>query len=249
MSVEALDKRMTFGMFVKGIGKRIQSVLSRAVPAEEKLDLILGEMEKDVQEKRVTARSIRARMVAISDPETKELEPLERLRARRKKIVELGAKVLAEKEQMEKDGDLAGAKKKAAWLGQLTQEAKALGVSVSSMESTHETLQEAYNIALENYKVALGSYEHVKNNGKAMLEAIKAHQDALSIRDRAKPEAVDASFLDDLTEELEKAQGELRSDKQIDKELDATNPELDLNEEKEAATQESILQEFREAVK
>ena len=250
MSVQALDKRMTFGMFVKGIGKKLQSIMARSISPEEKMDLILSEMEKDTQEKRVTARGIRAQMVAIADEESEDLEPLERMKSRRGKMGEFGAKILGEKEAAEKAGDEALARKKNAQLAQVAQEIKALGATLSSMESSYVTLKEAYEVAMENYRVALASYEHIRQNGRTMLMAIKAHQDALKVRDKTKtqPARADASFLDDLTRELSKAKGELRSDRQIDMEMDATNS-VHFETEEQIEADAAIVAELRKAQK
>ena len=107
-------------------------------------------------------------------------------------------------------------------------------------------------MALENYKVGLAALERTKAQGPTLLLAIKAHQDALKVRDASrKPAGVaDASFLDELTKELDQSQGELRSDRQLDKDLDATAPSGTMAEFAAAdrqAVDEGILQEFRNA--
>ena len=76
MAVAALDRRLSFTMFVKGLGQKIQGILSKAIEPEKKLELIVEAMATDVQGKRTTAREIRARMVALSDPDNQTLEPL-----------------------------------------------------------------------------------------------------------------------------------------------------------------------------
>lgn len=252
MGVEAIDRRLSFKMFVKGLGQKLQGVLAKSLPPEEKLKVILEEMEKDVSSKRVTAREIRARMVALSDPTTETLEPMERLRIRKEKLVSIGAKVLKEKELAEASGESDKVVELSTQLGQLTQEVRAVKVSLSSIESTYQTLKEAYEVALENYKVGLAAYEHAKDNGPSLLMAIKAHQDALQVRDQARrpPKAVDASFLNDLSTELGKAQQELRSDQQLDQELDATNSTAysAFSEADGQSVDEEIMKEFREKV-
>ncbi len=245
MKVEALDKKMTFSMFVKGIGNKLKSIMAKTISPEEKLKLIENEMSQDVHSKRVTARTIRAKMVALADPDTAQLEPLERLRARREKLVALGAKVLKEQEEAVAASNQGVVKEKTAELKKITKEVKSLDPSLASLETTYETLKESYEVALENYKVALAAYDHVKNNGSTLLFAIKAHQEALQVKDNAKTgTTVDASFLDELEGELTKAQQELRSDNQLDKELDTDEPSV-LESQEQADAEQSILDEFR----
>ena len=141
MAIEALDKRVSFGMFLKGIGQKLQGIMARSIAPEEKLKLILEEMGEDAHRKRVAARTIRAKMAALADPDTQQLEPLERLRARRQKIVAFGGVVLKERDALVAEGKAEEAEKKTAQLGQLAQEARSLGVSVSSMEATYGTLK------------------------------------------------------------------------------------------------------------
>ena len=234
MSTQALDKRITFGMFLKSIGQKLQGIMAKSISAEEKLQLITEEMEKDVASKRATARSIRAKMVALADPDTKELEPLEKLRAKRAKLVTLGAEAV-------KNNDLVRANK-------IANEIKALESPLASLEATYSTLVSSYEIALENYKTSQASYEHVKNNGSTLLFAIKAHQEALQLRDNARSDSgkgSDTSFLNDLERELSKASAELKSDKEIDREVEGANMSvLD-----ETPDNEAILNEFKSAVK
>ena len=249
MGITALDARVNFKMFLQGIGQRIQGILAKSLSPEQKLSLILEEMCNDTQQKRLTARSIRTRMVSLSDPETKELEPLEQLKAKREKFVKLGSQVLKEKEVFEANGKAEEAKLKEAQLGQISQEIKTLDMPLRSMESTYETLKESYEVALQNYKTALAAYEHTKENGPTILLAIKAHQEALQTRDatRKPQKQIDASFLNDLAGELESAKGALRSDKEIDREMDATNPSVNklMVEQDRNSIDENILAEFR----
>lgn len=206
---KAMDNRITVGMWVQGMSKRFQGILAGTLSPEEKLALIVKEMEKDVQEKRVLARQIAAQMRAIKDPDTKELEPLEAAEARRTKLVKLGGANLDKPEI----------------LGQVQQEIKGLEALITSQSATYQTLSESYDVAMANYKQTLAALDNARNNGPAMLAAIKAHEDALKMRDRARTqEEVDASFMSDLAVELQKTQAELRSDEAIDADLDATRP-------------------------
>lgn len=246
MSVATLDRRLSFKMFVKGLGQKLQDILGKSIAPEQKLDLILEEMAVDVQAKRKTAREIRARMVALSDPENDTLEPMERLQARRKKLVEVGKQVLAQRDAVT---DLSEKAKLDAQLGQLTQEVKSVSTSLSSLEATHQTLKDSYEVALGNYKVGLAAYERTKENGPTLLLALKAHQDALATRDQSrKPSsAVDASFLNDLEQELGQAESQLKSDYELDKELDATRPDVHplMAAADRAEVDDKILAEFR----
>ena len=246
MSIAALDRRLSFKLFVKGLGQKLQDILGKTIAPEKKLELILEEMARETYAKRKTAREIRARMMALCDPDSATLEPIEQLQARRKKLVAVGAQILKQQEASTDESEKA---KLSAQLGQLTQEVKAVSQSLSSMESTHSSLKESYEIALETYKVSLAAYERAKENGPALLLALKAHQDALQLRDAArKPQATgDASFLDDLTQELERSQKEVQSDHAIDEELDALKPRVHplMAEADRQEADATILQEFR----
>lgn len=211
VKIKALDSKVNFGMFLKAMGGRLQSLLASTLTPEEKLVQIIKELEKDVQGKRVLARQIKAQMSAIADPDTKELEPLEAFQARRVKLVKLG-------------GTMVNDPSKTAQLGQLQQEIKALDVQISSQQNIYDTLKESYDLARSNYQQALSSLDMVKSNGPAMLKAIQAQKDALEMRDRAKSQdTVDVSFMNELTAEFSMASAELRSDKEIDNDLDATS--------------------------
>lgn len=246
MAIVSLDTRLNFKLLVKGLGQKLQEILGKALPPEQKLQLILEQMRADVQTKRKTAREVRARMVALSDPESEQLEPMERLALRRKKLVEVGATVLKQQEAASEESAKA---KLTAQLGQVTQEVNAVSTSLNSLASTYATLKDAYAIALETYKVSLAAYERAMENGPTLLLAIKAHQEALALRDatRKPKETVDASFLDDLTHELEKSQKEVQSDHAIDRELDSTVNDVHplMQQADQQEVNEAILQEFR----
>lgn len=234
-TVKALDSKISLLMFLQGMGKRFQTIMARALTPEEKLAAIIAEMEKDVQEKRVLARQIGAQMRALSDPDTTDLEPLEAAKARRAKLVKLGGQNLENAER----------------LGQIQHEVKALDTMIASQEATYATLKESYDLASANYKTALAALDSTRSNGPAILKAIKAHQDALAMRDKAKnTDAVDASFMDDLTAELTNAQGELRSDKAIDDDLDATKSgslDAELAKMDASNVDDSLMAEFQAA--
>ena len=246
MNIASIDRRLSFKLFVKGLGQKLQDILGRSIAPEQKLNLILEQMAQDVQSKRKTARELRARMIALSDSENDTLEPMEKLQARRKKLVEAGANVLKQREAASDEGQKATL---TAQLGQLTQEVKAVSTSFSSMESTYHTLKESYCIALDTYKVSLLAYERTRENGPTLLLALKAHQEALQLLYNAlKTQAlVDESFLDDLTRELEQSQKEVQSDQAIDRELDASKPDVHplMAEADRQEVDEKILQEFR----
>lgn len=241
--MQAIDNRVTFGMLVQGLANRLKGIMAKQLSPEEKLNLIKSEMKKDVEQKRITARSIRAKMVALSDPDTKELEPMERLEAHRKKIVAAGAQLMKERdsatEQVVKD-DLT---KK---INRLATDIKSLDSQLGSMHSTYDTLKDAYEVSIENLKTAQSALDHVENNAEGMLFAIKAHQEALNIRDKAKKDnACDASFLSDMEKELNTAKAELSSDKKIDEVLSADRIDLDSITD----TNVDVLAEFEAAKK
>lgn len=210
--IAALDKKIDLAMFLGSMFDRFKGFLAAQLTAEEKLIKIVEVMEKDVQEKRVLARQIGAQMRAIADPDTQELEPLEALKARRAKLVQLGGKYVSDAT-------------KAAQLGQLQQEIKAIDAQISSQQSTYDTLQESYELAKNTYQEALNALETVRRNGPAMIKAIEAHKAALAMKDKAADQkTIDTSFLSELTAELNASKAELRSNEAVDADLDATNP-------------------------
>lgn len=211
MSIASLDGKVNIGMFFSAMGGRLQSLLASTLSPEEKLAQIQKVLEEQVQEKRQLAREIGASKRAIADPETENLEPLEALQARRAKLVKLG-------------GSLVGKPSKQAQLGQVGQEIKALDNQIASQQATYSTLCESYDLAKANYQQALSALETVRDNGSAILKAIEAHKQALAMRDKAKgQDVIDTSFIDDLQGELSQVQAELRSDEDIDNDLDATS--------------------------
>lgn len=211
MTIKALDTKINFKMFFQAMGGRLQSLLASTLSSEEKLEQITNVLEVQVQQKRQLAREIGAQMRAIADPETKELEALESMQARRAKLVKLG-------------GTLVDNPDKATQLGQISQEVKALDGQIKAQEATYATLQESYDLAKNNFQQALSALETVRDNGSAMLKAIEAHKQALALRDKAKSQdEVDTSFMNELQGELSHVQAELRSDAEIDNDLDATS--------------------------
>ena len=61
---------------------------------QEKLDALIAELSNHVEPKRALAREIYAQMVALKDPSTKQLEPLEAAMSRRERLVKLGSQNL-----------------------------------------------------------------------------------------------------------------------------------------------------------
>lgn len=234
-TVKALDSKITLSMFLKGMQGKFQKLLASTMTPEEKLAAIVVEMERDVQEKRVLARQIGAQMRALKDPDTKGLEPFEAAEARRAKLVKLGGQNLGNAEK----------------LGQIQHEVKALDAMIASHQGTYGTLKESYELAMANYKTAFAALESTRTNGPAILRAIRAHQDALAMRDKAQDqEAVDASFMDDLTAELSQTQAELRSDKAIDADLNASvdgSLDAELAKMDAATVDEKLMAEFQAA--
>lgn len=237
--MEALDKSLSFSMFIKGIATKLKNVMAKTISPEEKLALIQGEMEADMLAKKATARNIRSKMVALCDPDTDELEPIERLQAKRAQLVNLGAQTM----KLEESPD------RSTKLKRIASEVKVLDSSLSSLQSTYDALKESYEVALGNYKTSLSAFEHVKNNGSAILFAIKAHKEALEIRGSVDESSnVSSSFMADLQSELEKTQRDLRSDKQIDGEIKSESIDMSvLDEHADADIDEKIMSEFKSA--
>ncbi|MDO8668860.1 MAG: hypothetical protein Q7K65_01025 [Candidatus Buchananbacteria bacterium] len=234
----ALDKKVNFTMFFKAMGGRLQKLLASGLKPEEKLEQIIHVLTVQVQEKRQLAREIGAQMRAIADPETKELEALEALQARRAKLVKLG-------------GSLIGQPNNASQMGQLSQEINGIDAQIKAEETTLETLKESYELAKANYQQALSALETVKGNGNAMLKAIEAHKQALSLRDKAQnQDEVDTSFMSELQGELSQVQAELRSDDDLEDDLDATNTfnvDAALARMDSASVDSSLMAEFQAA--
>lgn len=231
----ALDSKVNFKMWLDSMGSRMTKFLASSLSDEEKLAAITGEMRKDVQAKRVLARQIRAQMCAIKDPDTAALEPLEAAQMRREKLVKLGAASLDNH----------------AKLGQIQQEVRSVDALIASQQGTYDTLESSCKVAMDNYRMALAALESAEQNGPAMLKAIRAHKDALAMKDKAKNQkTIDASFISDLASELSAAQAELKSDDEIDHDLDGTNGSsinADLAKMDAASVSEDLMAEFRAA--
>ena len=140
---------------------------------------------------------------------------------------------------------------KVARLGQISQEVKALDDRIASQQATYKTLQESYNLAKDNYQQAFLALETVRENGAAMLKAIEAHKQALALRDEAQSQdKIDTSFLNDLQNELSQVQAEIRTDDEIENDLDATsNFSVDsaLSKMDEASVDNDLMAEFKAA--
>lgn len=238
--MNAIDKKMDLGMFFGAMKDRFKGVLASTMTPEEKLAQIVKRLEIDVQEKHERARKLGGQMRALKDPETKELEPLEKFAVQRAKLVAKG-------------GELVGQPDKAAQLGQLSQEIKGLDALIGSKEMTYETLKQGYDLAKANYLQAFAALEKIRENGSAMLEAIAANKEALAMRDAAQnQETVDTSFLDDLQAELTGVQAELRTDQAIDDDLDATKSfsiDATLAKMDAESVDAGIMDEFKAAAK
>jgi hypothetical protein len=230
-----LNKKMSWSGILSGFSDKFKDILADALSAEEKLAAIQAELEQDVAEKRRLAREVGAQMRALADPETKELEPLEALKARRAKLVALGGKHISD----------------AAKLAAIQTEVKSIDQAIAANQATYDTLEEAYGIAKGNYQASLDAYERVKSHAPAVLKAIAAHADAQKMRDKARDsKSVDISFMDDLTAELGQVKAAERADKSLDADLDATNS-FSINAELEAvqadAVDTSLMAEFTRA--
>lgn len=236
MEIKSLNNKIDIGMFISGMFDRFKGFLAAQMTAEEKLAKITEVMEKDVQGKRVLARQIGGQMRAIADPDTKDLEPLEALKVRREKLVALGGKIINDPE-------------KKAQLGQLQQEIRAIDAQIGSQQSTYDTLKESYDLAKKTYEESLNALETVKRNGPAMIKAIQAHKQALEMKDKAADQkTIDASFLNDLTDELNASKAELRTDKAIDDDLDAMNSssiDAELAKMDASTVDEALMAEFK----
>lgn len=238
MSIKALDSKVDLGMFLQSIGGRIQKMLASTLKPEEKLDAIQKAIAAEVQEKRVLVRQIGVQMRAIADPETPELEPLEKLQLRRQKLVVLGSKLV--------DDPI-----KTAQLGQVQHEIQGLDKEISGQQSTYDTLKESYDLAYANYKQALAALEQVRSNAPAILKAIQANKDALKLRDKVKGgKTIDTSFMDELNGELKEVQSELHSDKRLEADLDSTtgfNIDAELAKMDAETEDTALMDEFRAA--
>jgi len=257
MSAKSLDKRINLTDFLSSMRDRFQQILASTLTDEEKLDRILAAMENDVLKKRILARKIGAQMRALKDPETAQMESLEALETRRETLVRLGGKILSEKEFAEKAGKTHEAIKLQAQLVQVSDEVKGLDEGLlGSQRATYEMLSESYAIAFENLKQSEAAWKAARDSAPAMLKAIEAHRQALEMRDEARTvsqKKADTRFLKDLKVELGAARAELRSDKAIEADLDATK-EPDVNDllvqyDMVAKVDSAIMAEFSAAAR
>ncbi len=209
---KVLNEKVTIGGFLAAMGDRFQGLLATTMSPQEKLVQIGAGIDEQVQGFRVQVRQIGGAMRAIADPDTEALEPLEALKMRREKLVRLGGRLVKHPE------------KNKVQLGQLQQEIKGLEAQITAQQATYDTLVESYEIAMANYRHALDAQKQVRENAPAMLKAIKAHKDAVAIRERTKSgKSIDVSFMDELQGELRQVQAENRADADLERDLDATN--------------------------
>lgn len=239
-----LDKKMGWKEILNGAVAELKDALASAIPDDQKLAQIEQKLEEDVAAKRQLAREIGGQMRAIADPETKELEPLEALKARRQKLVDLAATLIDPATGMPKRG--AAPKLKA-----IQDEIKGLDKLIGAQQVTYDTLREGYDIAKGSYQDALDALERVRSQGKAVLRTIAAHRQAQEMRDQARSsKSVDVSFMDDLTGELSQVRAEARSDEALDADLDAMNSfniDAALKADEDAEVDAALMAEFRAA--
>lgn len=250
MTSNAMNSRVSLGMIIEGWGNRFKNILAGSLTPEEKLSAIVEEMGRDVAEKRVLARQIRAKMSAIADPDTATLEPLEAAKARRQKLVDLGGKLLAQSRDPQNVDRVTALQTQ---MKQVSIEVQSVTQLIDGQQATYDTLKESYDLAFATYQQALSAFEQARDNGPAILDAIRAHEDALKVRDQARAGAqkrADASFLTDLQKELSGAQANLRADKELENDLDATNPhsvDAMLAADEATHVEDSLMAEFEAA--
>ena len=230
-----LNEKLSWTGIINGFAGKFKDILAGALSPEEKLVAIQAELEQDVAVKRKLAREVGAQMRALADPETKDLEPLEALKARRAKLVGLGGQSLGN----------------ASKLAAIQTEIKSLDQAIEANQVTYDMLEETYGIAKGNYQAVLDAHERVKSHAPAILKSIAAYGDAQDMRDKARDsKSVDISFMEDLANELGQVKASERADKALDDDLDATNA-FSINAELEAAqsdtVESSLMAEFQKA--
>ncbi len=228
-AIKALDSKIGIGMFLKGMAQNFQGILAQQLSPEQKLDLITQELNNQVAIKRDAARSTGAQMNAAA-------ATLATLNGRRASLVALGGKNLGDQ----------------ARLASIQTEIKSIEPMIASAQTTYDGFKEAYDLNKANYLQAMDALDKVKNQGGAVLAAIKANQSALAARDNARSNSshVDTSFVDQLTEELGQARGQLATDKELDADLnshDSFSINSELDKAHAADVDAGIMAEFEAA--
>ncbi len=251
---KALDDRINFRDVFASMGNKLKNILASTMTPEEKLERILMAMARDVQEKRATARKIGTQMRAMADPETPEMEPLEMLRAREARLVELGGSLYTQMQEAETAGHPRETSNIKVRMGQVAQELTGLREGMlATQQSTYETLVSSYEIAMQSLSQVEAAYQTARANGPAMLTALRAHEEAMALRKEAQAGSgsPDMKFMDDLAAELSAAKAEMRADQAIDEDLNAMNPTVDkmLADLDQEAVDANVMAEFEAASK
>lgn len=210
MSSEALNSKITLEMVVKNAFSKFKDLLAGTMSTKEKLEAVTEKMREEVQQLRVQARQIGAQMRALADPETAEKEPLEAMRERRAKLVKLAGQNLDNPEM----------------LGQIQVEIKALEGTLAVNEKTYAILQQNYGLSTKTYKEALANLEMLETQAPAVLAAMEAQDNALRMRDSMMTgsDTDVLGIMNQLNTELAQKSAELRTDREIDADLDASKP-------------------------
>lgn len=226
--IDALNKKVSAKMFIETMAGRFKNILVGIMSDEEKMEKMIEAMAISVQEKRIFVRKINVQRNTNN-------ETLANLKKQREKLIDLGGKNIDDSTR----------------LGQIQQEIKMIDAETASQAETCKNISESYDIAYNNYREALKALETTKRNGMAMLNAIKAHKDALAMKDATRDQKeIDTSFLNDLANELNSAKAELRSDEELDADLDsgtAFSIDAELAKMDAAEVDDALMAEFKAA--
>jgi hypothetical protein len=210
METSAMDKKVDLRMFLNALGGKITKLMASTLTDDEKLQGIIKVATEKVQQKRIAAREIGIQMKAIQDSETEELEPLEAKEKQRAQLINLAT-------------TLVNDPSKAAQLGQVEQSIAGLDSLINADKVTYAMLKDSYEVAKANYQKDFLALETLRKNGPATLKAIGAYRNAVKTKDQTRAEdAIDVSFLNDLGADLNNAKAALRSDKELDDDIDPT---------------------------
>lgn len=239
---DALAQHMTAADILDGAMNSLRKKIAKALMTDEQMIAALqADTETEARRIRQETRATGAQMRALADPDTKQLEPLEALRARKARMLSMAAGWEKERQALESkaaEAEAAGNTDEAAKLhqqaGALKQQIAQGALEIQALqngelgvnENTYGTLKDAYELQMKNLAAAEQAVRVARLQAPAMLQALKANKTAKAIADKARYQSTgpDLWYVNDLQKEMETAAAERRADDQIDRDLDATQP-------------------------
>ena len=239
---DALARKMTLQDMVKATLDELNFKAAKLTMSDDQMMATMqGKDNTRVTTTRVRLRTVGAKMRALADAETNDIEPLEALQARYDKMKKLAAKWVNERDQLEEDAKkldgVDDAQAKA-----LRDQAKALQTRIAQgaiemqalkegelgvLENTFDTYKGAYEVEKANLVTAEAARQISMNQAPAMLAALKANQESQVIADATRPDGSDKvqqRWFTDLKSEAKAAAATRRADKEIDRDMKASAP-------------------------